>query len=366
MGKDLVIGAGLTGVVLAERIVREKCKDVLVVEKNSFVGGNCYDYPDAETGTLIHKYGPHIFHTSDKGVWDYLSRFTKWHPYYLRVRSSVDGSIVPLPFNLTAIHRLFPSSLASKLEQKLVEKVGFNKTISILDLRAMEDRDMAFLADYVYNKVFLPYYLKQWGFRPEELDPAVAARVPVLVGFDDRYFRDVYQGIPREGYTAMVLRILDNDRIETRLNTDYHDLDLSKFDHVFCTAPIDEYFDFCLGELPYRSLSFDVRREKVERIQDVAVVSYPCNYDFTRICEHKHFLPDATNSTVFSLEYPAAFVRGVNERYYPIPRQENWDLYARYLELAGKHPQLTFAGRLGDYKYYNMDQAVKRALELPL
>ena len=357
--KHLVVGAGLSGATLAERIATVLGEPVVVIDARDHIGGNCYDYVD-KNGICIHKYGPHIFHTSNKNVWDYLSEFTAWHPFFLRVRAYIDGKTVPFSFNLNSIAQSFPPAMAARLTDKLIEKLGYGKRISILKLRESKDADLAFLADFIYDKGFVNYYKKQWGCTPEELDPSVAERVPISISTSNDYFVDKYQGIPLNGYTAMIKKMLSNPLIDVRLNTKF---DKSmEYENLYYTGPIDEFFDYKFGELPYRSLTFDIREYDREFFQDNVVVSYPNNYDFTRICEHKYFLDNKSDKTVVSFEYPSQFVRGKNERYYPIPRPENADLYKKYLDMAPKN--VYFFGRLGDYKYYNMDLAVDRALKL--
>lgn len=360
--KHLVVGAGLSGATLAERIATVLHQPVVVIDARNHIGGNCFDYVD-KNGICIHKYGPHIFHTSNKEVWDYLSQFTKWHPFFLRVRAYVDGKTVPFSFNLNSIAQCFPTAFAQRMIDKLIEKLGYGNRISILQLRESKDKDLAFLADFIYNKAFLNYYKKQWGCAPEELDASVAERVPISISTCDDYFVDKYQGIPLHGNTNMIKNMLDNPLIEVRLNTKF-DKSMD-YENLYYTGPIDEFFDYEYGELPYRSLTFDIRTYDQEYFQNNVVVSYPNNYDFTRICEHKYFLNDKSKKTVVSFEYPSAFVNGKNERYYPIPRPENAKLYDRYLAKARKECKNTFfLGRLGDYKYYNMDMAVARALSL--
>ena len=357
--KHLVVGAGLSGATMAERIATVLGEPVVVIEARNHIGGNSYDYVDSN-GICIHKYGPHIIHTSNKVVWDYLSGFTSWHPFFLRVRAYIDGKTVPFSFNLNSIAQSFPAELAQRLTNKLIEKLGYGKRISILKLRELQDADLAFLADFIYDKAFVNYYKKQWGCTPEELDALVAERVPIGISTSDDYFVDKYQGIPLNGNTAMIQKMLANPLIEVRLNTKF---DKSmEYENLYYTGPIDEFFDYEFGELPYRSLTFDIREYDREFYQDNVVVSYPNNYDFTRICEHKYFLDDKSDKTVVSFEYPSEFVNGKNERYYPIPRPENIELYKKYLNRVEKN--MHFFGRLGDYKYYNMDVAVERALKL--
>lgn len=362
--KNIVVGAGFSGATMAHKIATELGENVLVIDAKSHIGGNCYDYWD-KNGICVHQYGTHIFHTNLKNVWDYISQFTKWYPYMHQVRGQIDGQEVPIPFNLNSIHQVFPKSIADTLEQKLIAKFGFNVKVPILELRKANDKDLEFLADYVYEKIFLHYTLKQWGMKPEDLNPAVTGRVPVYIGRDNRYFQDTYQGIPLEGYTKVIERMLDNPKINVKLNTKWDGIkDKVSFDRLFFTGPIDEFFDYNLGELPYRSLHFDFLTFDKEYFQSGACINYPNNYDFTRIGEYKYFLDNKSNKTVVSYEYPESFERGKNERYYPIVKDENQALYNKYLEQTTALKNVHFLGRLGDYKYYDMDKAINRALEL--
>ncbi len=361
--KNLIVGCGLSGIVLAERIASELKEEVLIIDKRDHIGGNVFDYKDKDTGITVHQYGPHVFHTNDKNVWDYLSRFTDWHRFMYRVKAVMDGIEVNIPFNLDSLHKVFPRQMAEKLETKLIEKFGFNKKVPILELRKANDADLEFLAQYVYEKVFLGYTVKQWSVKPEDLDASVSGRVPVYISRDSRYFQDKYQGIPLNGYTKMVENILNHPNIEVRLNTDFKDI-TEKFDKIFYSGAIDEYFDYKYGELPYRSLEFDVQVINKEYYQKSAMTNYPNNYDFTRITEHKHFLDEKSDKTVISIEYPQQFELGKNERYYPISNPQNQALYDKYKEEAKKISGLYFIGRLGEYKYYNMDLAVENIFKI--
>lgn len=254
--------------------------------------------------------------------------------------------------------------MANRMISALLENFEFNKKVPILKLRESTNSDLQFLANYVYENVFLHYTEKQWGVKPEDLDPLVTGRVPVFVGRDNRYFQSKYQGIPLEGYTKMFEKMLDHPNITVKLNTPFKKEMLEEFDHCYYSGPIDEFFDYQLGELPYRSLRFDFLTFDRPNFQSNSVINYPNNYDFTRIGEYKYFLDTQSDKTVVSYEYPEAFVRGKNERYYPIIDEENMALYQRYLSLASNEPKVTFLGRLGDYKYYDMDQAVARALDI--
>ncbi|MDR2869130.1 MAG: UDP-galactopyranose mutase [Deferribacteraceae bacterium] len=357
---NLVVGAGLSGATIANRIAEELHENVLLIDSRDHIGGNAYDYELA--GICVHKYGAHIFNTGSQEVWDYLSRFTKWYPYMHKVIGCIDGMLLPIPFNLNSIAAAFPAEMAARLTDKLIAQFGYNTKVPILELREGGDADLQFLANYVYEKVFLSYTLKQWGLTPQELDPAVTGRVPVYISRDDRYFQACYQGIPAAGYSKMIEKMLDNPLIELKLGTAF-DHSFS-YERLFFTGAIDSFFNYRFGELPYRSIRLDLVEYDKEYFQPNSVVNYPCNYDFTRIVEHKYFLDQRTAGTVVSYEYSEAFARGKNERYYPIIKRENQELYDKYADEAKKLPNVHFLGRLGDYKYYNMDQAVLRALEL--
>lgn len=363
--KNLIVGCGLSGIVLAERLASQKHEEVLIIDRRGHIGGNIFDYKDKETGITVHQYGPHVFHTNSKEVWDYLSRFTEWHRFMYRVKAVMDGIEVNIPFNLDSLHKVFPKSLADKLEIKLIEKFGFNKKVPILELRQSNDKDLEFLAQYVYEKVFLGYTVKQWGVKPEDLDASVSGRVPVYISRDDRYFQDKYQGIPQDGYAAMVEKILDNPLIKVELNTDFNQIrNKIEYDRLFFSGAIDEYFNYELGRLPYRSLDIVFKKHDVEYLQSGPQMNYPENYDYTRSVEYKYYLGEKSDKTIVSYEYSCPYEEGKNERYYPIPDKDNQDLYNRYAEKAKELRNVWFIGRLGDYKYYNMDQTVLRALEL--
>lgn len=360
----LIVGCGISGATLARKLA-EHSHQVTVIDTKDHIGGNCFDYFDQE-GICIHKYGTHIFHTDNETVWRFLSRFTQWYPYQHEVKALIDGQLVPIPFNFNTIEQLFPEEMANRLINALLSEFPFNKKVPILKLRESRSKDLQYLAEYVYEKVFLHYTEKQWGVRPEDLDPLVTGRVPVFIGRDNRYFQAKYQGIPLEGYTAMFQKVLDHPDISVFLNTKFDKTMIKDFgfDHCYYTGPIDEYFDYKLGQLPYRSLRFEFLTFNRPYFQSNSVVNYPNNYDFTRIGEYKYFLDTRCGSTIVSYEYPEEFVLGKSERYYPIINDENQSLYKKYLDLAREEENLTFVGRLGDYKYYDMDQAVSRVIDL--
>jgi UDP-galactopyranose mutase len=361
----LIVGAGFTGAVLAERLATVLGQSVLVIDRRDHIAGNAYDRFD-EAGLRFHKYGPHIFHTNSKKVWDYLSQFTAWRPYYHHVLAMVEGKMVPVPFNLNSIAALFPSFMAENLTRRLIANYGFGKKVPILKLRESEDEDLNFLADYIYRHVFETYTKKQWALKPEELDPGVTARVPVYISRDDRYFQDTYQAMPSDGYTRMFEKMLSHKNIRVSLNTEFEEVRSQYRDaKVVFTGPIDEYFDYAHGALPYRSLRFVKSNHQTVRIQPVGTVNYPNEFDFTRITEMTLLTGQTSGTTVLMEEYPEPYVPGQNEPYYPIPTPSSSALLKPYQDLARTlEGKVWFAGRLGDYAYYNMDQACARALAL--
>ena len=362
---NLVTGCGLSGAVIA-RLLADKGEKVLVIDKKNHIAGNIYDYRD-ENGIFIHKYGSHIFHTNNEKVWNFLNRFTSFNTYMHKVIAVIDGIETTIPFNINTLYDVFPQTLAKRLEEKLLEKFKYNTKVPILEFQKYDDSDLKFLSDYIYEKVFLQYTAKQWGKNPDEIDSAVTARVPVYISKDDRYFQDKYQGIPLNGYTKMVENILNHPNIEVKLNTDFKTFatenpDFIKKCRIFYTGSIDEFFNYKYGELPYRSVNFKFETYDREFYQSNAVVNYPCNYDFTRIHEYKYYLNDKSDKTVIAKEYSEYFENGKNERYYPIVNEDNKTLYQQYLKDTPQN--VYFLGRLGDYKYYDMDKAAERAINL--
>ena len=326
---NLIVGAGFSGATIARKLAEELNQKVIVIDAKDHIGGNVYDYRD-NNGIMIHKYGSHIFHTNLENVWSFITRFTGFNTYMHKVIAIIDGIETTIPFNFRTLYDVFPETMARRMEEKLLKSFEYNKKVPILEFQKQDDEDLKFLANYVYEKVFLHYTTKQWGVKPDEVDGAVTARVPVYISCDERYFQDKYQGIPLDGYAAVVNKMLDHPNIEVRLNTKFEDFD-EKYDRLFYTGPIDEFFDYKLGELPYRSVRFKMEEYDKEYYQSNAVVNYPCNYDFTRIHEYKYYLDDISSKTVIAKEYSESFERGKNERYYPIPNDDNAKLYARYL-----------------------------------
>ena len=352
----LIVGAGFAGAVLAERLAAGSGKRVLICDKRPHIGGNAYDcYDDA--GLLIHRYGPHIFHTNATVVWEYLSRFTAWRPYEHRVLASVDGQLVPIPINLDTVNRLYGlSRTAFELEAffaRVAEKVE--------RVRTSEDVVVAKVGRELYEKFFRGYTRKQWGLDPSELDASVTARVPTRTNRDDRYFTDAFQAMPLHGYTRMFERMLDHPNIHVLLNTDYRDVvGFVPYRAMIYTGPIDAFFDHVYGQLPYRSLEFRHETHATARFQPVGTVNYPNEHAYTRITEFKHLTGQEHAQTSVVYEYP----RADGDPYYPVPRPENAELYEKYRQLAKTQQGVHFVGRLATYRYYNMDQVVAQALKL--
>ena len=365
---NIIVGAGFSGAVTANLIATRLGEKVLVIDKKSHVAGNCYDFRD-KNGIMVHQYGSHIFHTNNEKVWSYLKQFTDFSTYMHEVVGVIDGMEAHIPFNFNTLYQVFPESMARRMEEKLLSTFEYNTKVPILEFQKQDDKDLKYLADYVYEKIFLNYTTKQWGLSPKDVDGTVTARVPVYLSKDNRYFQDKYQGIPLEGYTKVVEKMLDNKNIKVVLNTDFSEFrknnpELVNSSRIFYTGSIDEYFDYKFGQLPYRSVNFKFEEYDREFYQSHACVNYPNNYDFTRIHEYKHYLSDKSDKTVIAKEYSEFFELGKNERYYPISSQDNTELYNKYLIEAENVDNLYLLGRLGDYRYYNMDGAIARALEL--
>ncbi len=362
--QNLIVGCGFSGAVLAERIANIKKERVLLIDRRDHIGGNCFDYLD-KSNIHIQKYGPHIFHTNEKKVIEYIGKFTDWHSYEHKPKAAIDGKLVPLPFNFNSIRALFDEKDADEYINLLINNYGEGSRVPIFKLAQSKLGKIRDLAQFVYDKVFLHYSIKQWGIDPKELDSFVTERVPVCLDYDDRYFRDIFQGIPKNGYKELFTRMLDNPLIQIELNTDYSKIKGKiEYDRFFYTGSIDEFFDYQFGVLPYRSLIFEFEEHNKKQFQNVAVVNYPSEKEkFTRITEFKHFLADSSDTTIIAKEYPFAFTIG-NERYYPVPKKENRDLYLKYLSLANKLTNTYFLGRLGSYQYLDMDKTIFAALSL--
>ncbi|PPD43357.1 MAG: UDP-galactopyranose mutase [Methylocystis sp.] len=350
----LIVGAGFAGSVLAERIATQRGESVLIVDKRPHIAGNAYDHYDA-AGILVHRYGPHIFHTNAQSVFDYLSNFTSWRPYEHRVLAEVDGMLLPIPINRTTVNRLFGLELSSRdLVSWFAERAEPRE-----EIRTSEDVVVSAIGRELYEKFFRGYTKKQWGVEPSQLDKSVTARVPTRVNDDDRYFSDAYQFMPEGGYTRMFERILAHPNIKVMLQTSFEEIRSEvSYRRLIYTGPIDEYFDFRFGKLPYRSLQFrHVTLDQPFR-QPTAVVNYPQTQDYTRITEYKHLTGQEHSKTSLTYEYPS----DAGDPYYPVPRPENMEIYKRYEALSLDQRNVWFVGRLATYRYYNMDQVVGQAL----
>ena len=374
----IIVGCGLAGIVIANKIANELDKKVLIIEKRNHIGGNCYDYYD-ENGILVHKYGPHVFHTNYKEVFDYLSKYTDWHIYQFQARVVIDGKTTNIPFNLNTMKDLLDENLYNKFSKKLIDRYGYDSVIPILKLKEADDEDLKWLSNYIYEKVYLNYMYKQWEVRPEELDASVTERVPIYISKDDRYFKDKYQVMPKNGYTEMFNKMLNHKNINIMLNTDafdYINVDKEnkelkfinkKFDgKIIYTGEIDLLFNNIYGELPYRSLRFEYKNYNKEYFQETAMTSYPNNYEFTRITETKHMTGQDAKTTTVIYEYPQKYERktfGKDIPYYPIPNTSNRDTYFKYKDYSKNYKNLILIGRLAQYLYFNMDQMIKMALD---
>jgi UDP-galactopyranose mutase len=350
----LIVGAGFAGSVIAQQIATERDEQVLLIDRRPHIGGNAYDRYDG-AGILFHQYGPHIFHTNSKMIFDYLSQFTAWRPYEHRVLARVDDMLLPIPINLDTVNRLYNLNLTSE------ELEGWfaSQAEPVEEIRTSEDVVVSKVGRDLYQKFFEGYTKKQWGVYPSELDKSVTSRVPTRTNRDDRYFGDEYQFMPAGGYTRMFEKMVSHPNIKIMLQTDYAEIK-NKIPHrrTVYTGPVDEFFGFRLGKLPYRSLRFDHITLDEEWHQPVAVVNYPQTEQYTRVTEYKHLTGQVHPQTTITYEYPS----DKGDPYYPVPRAENQALYKKYEALALGARDVWFVGRLATYRYYNMDQVVGQAL----
>lgn len=350
----LIVGAGFAGSVLAERIASQRNETVLVIDKRPHIGGNAYDHFD-DAGILIHRYGPHIFHTNATMVVQYLSQFTAWRPYVHRVLAQVDGQLVPIPINLDTVNRLYGLTLDSAGMDAFLAA----RREPVADIQTSEDVVVSTVGRELYEKFFQGYTRKQWGLDPSQLSRVVTARIPTRTDRDDRYFTDEFQQMPADGYTAMFANMLDHPNIDVELGQSWNAArDKARARRVVFTGPIDEFFDHRFGKLPYRSLRFVHETRDVEWAQPVAVINFPQTEAYTRVTEYKHLTGQSHPKTSLTYEYPT----DDGDPYYPIPRPENQELYRQYRAAAERLPDVWFVGRLGAYQYLNMDQVVAQAL----
>jgi UDP-galactopyranose mutase len=352
----LIVGAGFSGSVIAERLATQSGKKVLVVDKRNHIGGNAYDHYN-EDGILIHKYGPHIFHTNCREVFEYLSRFTQWRAYEHRVLASVDGQLVSIPINLDTINKLYGMNLNSFEAEEFFKSLAEPKEY----IQTSEDVVVSKVGRVLYEKFFRGYTKKQWGLDPSELDKSVIARIPTRTNRDDRYFTDTYQAMPLHGFTRMFENMLNHSNIKVMLNTDYREIEKAiPCREMVYTGPVDEFFDYRYGKLPYRSLDFKHETHNTEVFQSAPVINYPNEHLYTRVTEFKYLTGQNHSKTSIVYEFPKA----EGDPYYPVPRPENQDIYKQYKTLADATPGISFVGRLATYKYYNMDQCVAQALSV--
>ena len=350
----LIVGAGFAGSTVAERLASAGL-NVLVIDRRNHIAGNAYDETDAY-GVLVHRYGPHIFHTNSPRIFEYLSQFTEWIPYEHHVLAAVDNMLLPIPINQNTVNKLYGLDLDEEGTRAFFEQVREPKD----SIRTSEDVVLNSVGRDLYEKFFRGYTRKQWGLDPSELNSSVTARIPVRVNRDNRYFTDVFQAMPKEGYTTMFGRMLDHPNIRVALGIDFKDVtDQISFNHLVYTGPIDTYFEYCFGKLPYRSLRFEHEHlPDTVMFQQVGTVNFPNEHSFTRITEFKHLTGQIHHGTSIVREYP----QEEGDPYYPVPRPENDAIYKRYEELAKREENVTFVGRLAQYRYYNMDQVVGAAL----
>ena len=352
----LIVGAGFAGSVLAERLARVCDKKVLLVDRRNHIGGNAYDHYN-EDGILVHKYGPHIFHTNSRQIFEYLSQFTEWRPYEHRVLASVDGQLLPIPINLDTLNQLYGLNLTSLTAEEYLRSVAEARA----EIRTSEDVVLSKVGRDLYQKFFRNYTRKQWNLDPSELDAAVTARVPVRTNRDSRYFNDTYQAMPVHGYTRMFENMLDHPNIKTMLNTDYREIQGSvPYSELIYSGPVDEFFDYRYGKLPYRSLHFKHETHDKPVFQCGPVVNYPNEHLYTRVTEFKYLTGQVHHKTSIVYEFP----RAEGEPYYPIPKPECAELFNKYKLLADSMIGVHFVGRLATYKYYNMDQVTGQSLSL--
>lgn len=360
MNQIAVVGAGFSGAVLARELA-ECGRQCIVFDKRDHVGGNCYTERNAETGIIVHKYGPHIFHTMNEKVWEYVNQFTKFKPYRHTVRTNVGGKIFSMPINLHTINQFFNLALSPGEAEELIASKGGGKNI---ENKTLEEQGINFLGEELYSAFIKGYTKKQWGIDPKELPASILKRLPVRFNYDDNYFNHVYQGMPENGYTEIFENMLDHANITVELGTKFDQRSLSDFDHVFYSGPIDEYFDYEYGQLGYRTLIFE-EEVHVGDYQGCAVMNYGDeDKQFTRITEHKYFSPwEEFSNTVIYKEYSALCTKA-DIPYYPIRLVDEKKQLAQYVELAEQQSQVTFMGRLGTYRYLDMDVTIEESLGL--
>lgn len=373
----IIVGAGIAGITAAEQLANIYNKKVLLIDKNDHIGGNCYDYYN-EDGILVHKYGPHIFHTNNEKVYNYLSLFTNWNVYNHKVVGNIDDSLLPIPFNLISIEKGMPDD-AQDITTALITEHSVNDRIPLSKLKESKNPEIQKLVEYIYNNVYYPYVEKQYGLPVEQLD-TTDIDTSVVISYDCRYYHDAYQATPTNGYTVMFENMLSNHNITILLEKDYEDVISVDYDtkkvyyndeeftgEIIFTGRIDEFFNYDYGILPYRSLVFMDETVAQLHFQENATITYPNKYHFTQITEYKYLTGQQAHNTTIQFEFPIKYNPKFEESnipYYPIPTKENMALYEKYEKLSKEYPQITFIGRLAQYKYIEMDEIVDNTLKL--
>lgn len=357
--KNIVVGAGITGLTIAERLADNK-EETVVIEKRNHLGGNCYDY--FYQGNYFQSYGPHIFHTSEKEVFEYLSQFTDWFDYRHKVLAFIEGDYIPLPFNLNSIDKVFKTNEAKIIQDKLIGRYGLGSKINILDLRKESDTTLIKLAEYVYKKIFKNYTTKFWATNPDLLDPSIMGRVPVFISRDEGYFQNKYQGMPLNGFSAIFNKMVQHANIKIEMAVDYKKtINNYSYKNLFYTGPLDYFFDYKFGRIKYRRIECKFIKHSVSSYQKSSVINYPNNFNYIRTTECNKFLNIKGENTFIMEEY-ASWDKGFLA--YIVDTEENQKVINKYKKEASKNKNLVLAGRLAECKYYDMDQAVKRGLEI--
>jgi len=365
--KNLIVWAWLLGIVLAERLANDLNEEVLIIEKRVHIWWNCYDYYD-KNWILVHKYWPHIFHTNYEDVWKYINKFTEFNNYQHKVLWFIDWKLAPIPFNLESLYTLISKEYAKEIEKSLLKHYTYNSRVSINELRekAKEtwDKNLEFIANYIFEKIFKNYTIKQWWINPEEINPEVLKRVPILISKDPRYFQDKFQWMPKKWYTEMMKKMLESKNIKIMLNTDFKDIKGKiEYERLIFTWPIDEYFEYKYWKLDYKKTLYKLESYDKINFQSVATINYPNDYEFTRITEFKHFYPESStfniNKTIICKEIPWVW----EIEAYPVETEENLKILEKYKQESEKLKNVYFMWRLANYKYFNMDQTVKNVLD---
>lgn len=369
-----IVGCGITGCVIA-REYAEKGEQVIVFDRRNHIGGNLYDYVD-EHGINVHQYGPHIFHTNSEKVWDFVNKYGKWQDFSLICGAVIDGVCVPTAFDFTTIDTFFAKEKAEIIKSKLLSKYKNQTTATVLELLECDDADIREYAEFLYEKDYKPYTAKQWGISPDKIDKSIFKRVPVRIGYKKAYFDDKYQAMPQDGYTAFIRNILDHKNITVQLNVDVINIlsitddqislkNYPEVSTVFYTGALDELFGYRFGYLPYRSLRFEWKYEDKDSFQDMPVVAYPQAEGYTRITEYKKLPNQNVKGTTYAVEYPLPVSDNDDvEPYYPVLTDDSQKAFSQYRELASTIKNLVCCGRLADFKYYNIDQAIENALNV--